>query len=189
MKQLDEDPKPPKDSKYLRRLIGDITFRQEDISGEMVLLQGERCMVDLQVLGYYYSPYAKGSNSIKKILPAVIQESDFLKNKYSKPVYGKSKQVKSLNFEEHVWIDPAHGMDPYKTLPRLFENYDTDRLNKCFGGFSELADGAAAMTAYSYLQFSHIPVDQREKLKGGLLRYCELDTMAMVMILEGWLNR
>ena len=44
------------------------------------------------------------------------------------------------------------------------------------------------MMAYNYLQFSHIPADQRETLRDGLLRYCELDTMAMVMILEGWLH-
>ena len=148
-------------------------------------------MVDLYklVLSYYYSPSAKGSNSIKKILPAIIQESDYLKNKYSKPVYGRLKQIKSLNFDEHIWIDQAYAMDPYKTLPPLFSEYDTEQLDKCFGGFDELADGGAAMTAYNYLQFSHIPGDQREQLRDGLLRYCELDTMAMVMILEGWLNR
>ena len=121
-------------------------------------------------------------------MPAIIQESGYLKNKYSNPVYGKSKQVKSINFDEHVWINQACGMDPYKTLPRLFVEYDAEQLDKCFGGFDELADGGAAMTAYNYLQFSHIPADQRETLRDGLLRYCELDTMAMVMILEGWLN-
>ena len=189
-RQLDEDQNPPKDRDALKNFIRDITNWKEDISGKGESKQGKRSMIDLYklVLNYYYSPYAKGSNSIKDILPAIIQESDFLKAKYSKPIYGRSKQVTSLNFDEHVWIDPKYNMDPYKTLPKLFEDYDTDQLDKFFGGFDELADGGAAMTAYNYLQFSHIPIDQREKLKEGLLRYCELDTMAMVMILEGWLN-
>jgi hypothetical protein len=190
IKQLDEDHNPPKDRDALKSFIRDITNWKEDVSGKGESKQGKRCMVDLYklVLNYYYSPFAKGSNSIKSILPAIIQESDFLKSKYSQPIYGRSKQVRSLNFDEHIWIDPVYNMDPYKTLPRLFEDYDTDQLDKFFGGFDELADGGAAMTAYNYLQFSHIPGDQREKLKEGLLRYCELDTMAMVMILEGWLN-
>jgi len=189
-RQLDEDQNPPKDRDALKGFIRDITNWKEDISGKGESKQGKRSMVDLYklVLNYYYSPYAKGSNSIKDILPAIIQESDFLKAKYSKPIYGRSKQVTSLNFDEHIWIDPKYNMDPYKTLPKLFEDYDTDQLDKFFGGFDELADGGAAMTAYNYLQFSHIPIDQREKLKEGLLRYCELDTMAMVMILEGWVN-
>jgi len=189
-RQLDEDQNPPKDRDTLKSFIRDITNWKEDILGKGESKQGKRSMVDLYklVLNYYYSPYAKGSNSIKDILPAIIQGSDFLKAKYSKPIYGRSKQVTSLNFDEHIWIDPKYNMDPYKTLPKLFEDYDTDQLDKFFGGFDELADGGAAMTAYNYLQFSHIPIDQREKLKDGLLRYCELDTMAMVMILEGWLN-
>ena len=190
-KQLDADQNPPADRKVLKSFIRKITNWNEEVSGKTESKLGKRCMVDLYklVLSYYYSPFAKGSNSIKKILPAIIQESDYLKNKYSKPIYGKSKPVKSLNFEEHIWIDQAYNMDPYKTLPKLFDDYDTGQLDKCFGGFDELADGGAAMTAYNYLQFSHIPSDQREKLKEGLLRYCELDTMAMVMILEGWLNK
>jgi len=39
--------------------------------------------------------------------------------------------------------------------------------------------------AYNMLQFSEIPADQRHRIKDAMLRYCELDTMAMVMLLEG----
>jgi hypothetical protein len=42
------------------------------------------------------------------------------------------------------------------------------------------------MTAYNYLQFSDIPVEQRKSISDALLRYCELDTLAMVMLVEGW---
>ena len=42
------------------------------------------------------------------------------------------------------------------------------------------------MTAYYKLQFGEVPDIQRNALVNGLLRYCELDTMAMVMIYEYW---
>ena len=48
----------------------------------------------------------------------------------------------------------------------------------------ELRDGGAAMMAYAYLQFGDLHAEQRELIRKALLRYCELDTMAMVMIWE-----
>ncbi len=42
------------------------------------------------------------------------------------------------------------------------------------------------MTAYARLQFSDIPEDERKAVCQALLRYCELDTLAMVMIWEAW---
>jgi hypothetical protein len=49
-----------------------------------------------------------------------------------------------------------------------------------------LGDGGAALTAYNYLQFSEVPDEQRQSIAAALLRYCELDTLAMVMLVEGW---
>ena len=40
--------------------------------------------------------------------------------------------------------------------------------------------------AYAYMQFSDMPNEERKKIVEGLLRYCELDTLAMVMIYEHW---
>ena len=51
---------------------------------------------------------------------------------------------------------------------------------------TELADGAAAMTAYARLQFEDVSERERQTTEAALLRYCELDTLAMVMIWEGW---
>jgi len=36
------------------------------------------------------------------------------------------------------------------------------------------------------MQFSEMGDDEYNELKNGLLRYCELDTLAMVMIYEAW---
>ena len=50
--------------------------------------QGTRDMVDLckVVVKYYYNPHTFGSNSIKKVLPAVLKSSQFVQEKYSKPI-------------------------------------------------------------------------------------------------------
>lgn len=47
---------------------------------------------------------------------------------------------------------------------------------------STISNGGAALTAYSQLQFSDDV--QAEALAKALLRYCELDTMAMVFLWE-----
>lgn len=49
-----------------------------------------------------------------------------------------------------------------------------------------LKEGGAATIAYAKLQFSHMSDFEREELKKALLKYCELDTLAMVMIVEAW---
>ena len=42
------------------------------------------------------------------------------------------------------------------------------------------------MIAYARMQFSEMQSSEHEELVKGLLRCCELDTFAMVMIYEGW---
>jgi hypothetical protein len=48
----------------------------------------------------------------------------------------------------------------------------------------EIYDGGAAMAAYGKMQFTHMSDQERDKIKNALLRYCKLDTLAMVMILQ-----
>ncbi len=139
------------------------------------------------VLSYYYSPAAKGSNSIKDILPAVIRDSNFIRNKYSQPIYG-TDLIPSLNFKNHTWISEQFQMNPYKTLPAILDGYSNDSFDQFFEMDEELRDGGAAMMAYAYLQFADIHPEQNELIRKALLRYCELDTMAMVMIWEYWGN-
>ena len=49
-----------------------------------------------------------------------------------------------------------------------------------------IAEGGAAATAYARLQFEDMKPETRDKINAALLRYCELDTLAMVMIVQGW---
>ena len=147
-------------------------------------------MIDMLILvkNYYYVPRMKGSNSIKVVLPAVLQTSEYIQNKYSRSIYGKNSTIRSLNYEDGwVWIQKDENGDiinPYKLLPKLFDG--VEETEDFLTGDSYLADGGAAMTAYMKMQFTNMPELEKESLIQGLLRYCELDTLAMVMIFEAW---
>lgn len=42
------------------------------------------------------------------------------------------------------------------------------------------------MTAYARMQFTQMSVEEHERVAKALLRYCELDTFAMVLIYQYW---
>lgn len=141
--------------------------------------------LDNLVKRFFYHPSMKGSNSIKRVLPATIVASPMLREKYRAPRYG-TEEIPSLNVRNHVWIDER--LDPYKTLPPLFSDLAPEELAslEIMEESEAIREGGAAMTAYCRLQFTEMPEAQRDALVRGLLRYCELDTMAMVMIYEYW---
>ncbi len=152
-------------------------------------------MVDLWhlVKRYYYDPYTKGSNSIKYVLPAVLNSSDFLKEKYGKPIYGAASGIPSLNFTEWQWLqNDERGMvkDPYSLLPKLFTDIDEKNSALLLSSDDDnvIKHWGAAITAFARLQFEEMTEYEREATKGGLKKYCELDTMAMVMIYEAWVD-
>lgn len=155
--------------------------------------EGNRNMVDMLdlVKCYYYHPKMKGSNSIKYVLPAVLSSSDYLKEKYTKPIYGSGTGIKSLNFKDHIWVefdDNEQVKDPYRNLPDLYQGYTNEELDEIefFSDETQLANGGAAMAAYARMQFTEMNNIERQELTKALLKYCELDTLAMVMIYEGW---
>ena len=147
----------------------------------------DRDMVDLRkvVLDYYYNPYAKGSNSIKFLLPALLQSSAYLKKKYSRPI--GEIALGSKNFAaDHIWLEVSKGMvvNPYDALPPLFDKWTDAQLEELLLDIEDIANGGAALTAYARLQFTDMGETERNAIRKALLRYCELDTLAMVMIYE-----
>ena len=154
---------------------------------------GPRDMVDLLevVKRYFYEPREMGgSNSIKVVLPAVLNVSQFLKDKYSQPIYGSqipSQNIPSTNPIAWIVTDTAGHVDnPYHLLPSVskllgFAIIDDDMLEK-IGEDMTIANGGAALTAYNKLMFCNGSMS--DALREALLRYCELDTMAMVFIWE-----
>mgnify|MGYP001404457631 CR=1 FL=1 len=146
-----------------------------------------RPMVDLRevILDYYYNPLVKGSNSIKAVLPAILNSCEFLKHKYTKPI--SEINLTSLNFKpSFIWIRTNDGdiESPYKLLPPIFETLSPKKTIDFISGLKNISDGGAALTAYSKLQFVDMSIEERISIRKSLLKYCELDTLAMVMIYE-----
>lgn len=187
-------------------------YRQLDVSNEpdkLELMQfidsitevkdenhvGERNMVDLlDIVKRYFYHYKemRNSNSLKVVLPAVLNTSRFLQEKYERAIYGS--EIPSLNISSAApinWIsflsdgridNPYHLLPPVSTfmptvggLGLLNEEGEEDDMT--------IANGGAALTAYSKLMFCK-GADMNKALREALLRYCELDTMAMVFIWE-----
>jgi hypothetical protein len=172
------------DSNELIHFIKSISHSKSD---SVEKWKGNRDMVDLWeiVKKYYYNPLTKGSNSIKYVLPAILNSCEYLQIKYSKPL--KEIGLSSQNFNEnHMWLSHHDGVydNPYKKLPKLFEDWTEEELDEIVSGMEELADGGAALTAYGKMQYTDISETELNELSTALLKYCELDTLAMVMLFE-----
>jgi len=69
----------------------------------------------------------------------------------------------------------------------LFEDIDLETAQS-FITDDSINSGGAALTAFAKIQFTEISDLERDRVINGLLKYCELDTLAMVMIYEYWKN-
>ena len=189
--QLAESHEPDKEE-----LIAFINTITHDTNGR----KGERDMIDLRevVMKFYYC-YSQmhGSNSIKQVLPAVLNSSKYLQDKYSQKIYGSLIHSRNIPETDPIaWIQPlADGTidNPYHLLPSVAAYLDiteeqAQRLEGTVAGEDDMkiANGGAALTAYSKLMFCDGQMDSA--LRIALLRYCELDTMAMVFIWEYFLH-
>ena len=173
-------------------LIAWIQTIAKPTGGEKNPWKPNREMVDLLELvkSYFWHPRMRGSNSIKQVLPAILEASPFLAEKYGKPIYGSEAGIPSLNYKNKQWFELDENKkpkDPYQLLDKVFKELDRNELDRLYGD-EELADGGAAMMAYAKMQFSEMTEEEYQELTQCLLRYCELDTLAMVMLLEGWIH-
>jgi hypothetical protein len=181
MVQLDESLSPPADAEELKVFL------------ESLIKSGERAMVDLCELAKdaYFHVATKGSVSIKKVLPAMLASNAWLRQHYAQPIYGAEGGMPSLNYKNFTWLpNDENGKsidDPYEILRDL----GAEMLGESLAAGQDpddlvIAEGGAAATAYSRLQFEDLQDAQKSQIKQALLRYCELDTLAMVMVVQGW---
>lgn len=118
----------------------------------------------------YYNCEMGNSLSIKDVLRSIMSHSNFLREKYSQP-------YSSHNFKNIVWWqDNGKGgaRNPYKILMET--------------GDSPIRRGTEAMVVYGKLLAQQKEIVRLEAYQNALLKYCELDTLAMVMIYEHWLE-
>lgn len=184
------DPSPPSDAPALVAFIESITQRKAS-QGQWI---GPRNMVDLCKLAerYYFHPDTRGSSSLKKVLPALMKASPVLRQLYAVDRYG-SAEMPSLNLAHGMawWVPGEHGvLDPYDLLPKVFSDVSREEQDALETALAqELQDGGAAMPAYARLQNEDIGAAERQRIERALLRYCELDTLAMVMAVQAWRGR
>ena len=132
-------------------------------------------MVDLCKLAQqtYYVDGSEGSSSIKRLLKPTLNASSHLKSIYGSSTYN------SANFSNFQWYqldDDGCAKDPYDIMGNP-DQHDSATITM----------GMAAATAYHKLQ-NDVDLNEadRKDIETSLLRYCELDTLAMVMILQAW---
>jgi hypothetical protein len=123
-------------------------------------------------LEHYFHPKMKGKTSIKKVLPAVLYENT--SERISRWLEEFKPDCSLLE-----WNNDGKIMDPYGQLPTLEVYEEAEKT---------LNDGGGAMSAYQDILFGLRKNDQEalEAYKKGLLNYCKLDTLAMVIIWEHW---
>lgn len=200
--EIDDKRDEIADADELISFINDITKPSGAEKKDESEVAGYKAMVDLHTLVKegYYSAKAGGSISLKHILPAILNDARETAAMYTKPgVYGAGLMIDSLNFKEpegHVWLRPDKGNDPYKTLPKVFggKNDSLDSMLARLAGDEEVEgeyeggainQGGLAMTAYNYTQFADLSQADRKEIEDALYRYCELDTLAMVILVQG----
>ena len=168
------------DKDELMAFIESITYDKDD-------RYGERNMVDLceVVVRYFYDPTMKGSNSIKVVLPAVLRSRE-LQQMYEKPYreYVDSPNFADFDFSLINYTDKAKGEvgNPYKFLPTIGAELFTE--SGAPDSEERINNGGLANANYAKLQYDGLSNEEKLKLKNALLRYCELDTMAMVLIYQ-----
>jgi hypothetical protein len=126
----------------------------------------------MQVFGswHYFHPQMKGKTSLKNVLPIVWMNHPYLwETPWFKEDYVKFKDGKIL--------------DPYDTLSGDVEEIDDDRN-------VVVRDGTSAMRAYHDMVFGECGNDPaaRAAWRDKLLRYCQLDTMSMVIVWKHWMK-
>lgn len=165
-KELRREPERVPDARALIRWLGDLVERHDSNHSHPPYL------ADLSrlVKSYYYNRHMENSLSIKDVLKSVMTTSQTLKQRYSKP-------YSSTNFEEVCWWqwDARREMvhSPYQILRTMQGNEGIGR-------------GTEAMVEYGKLLTGTVPEAERQAVIKALLRYCELDTLAMVMIVQHW---
>jgi hypothetical protein len=124
-------------------------------------------MVDMYTIcrEHYFHPRMEGKTSIKRTLDAVWQEAEWLREEWKEYLVEKDGEI----------------LGPYAGLPPVVVG-ETE---------VDVANGTGAIRAYEAMLYGQERDNPAVKAqwKEALLRYCKLDTAAMVMIWEYWRRR
>jgi hypothetical protein len=139
--------------------------------------KSERCLDLLEISrGHFYDPAMMGSHSLKKVLPVVWKNPAIQKlfPKYAVDQHGQPVK------------------NPYDALPALTLQDSKDHAldHSKLGDLDVVKNGPGAMLAYEHVRYGLAASDQaaRKSIRRQLMRYCELDTAAMVMVWKYWVG-
>jgi len=147
------------------------------------LCETEGRFIDLNSLAkhYYFHPLMKGKTSIKWVLPAVLSSMNSRRIK---------NWLENCSPDFNLYEEDQNGIpkDPYELLkpPKIFE--EAEKLDKATDHDVYVNEGTGAMRAYEDLMIGLNKGNEeiKQKYQEALLRYCKLDTLAMVIIWEYW---
>jgi len=125
-------------------------------------------LVDMNKLtqDYYFHPKMAGRTSLKYVLPAI---------------WGSNESLHELSWlKRYVKKSGSELLNPYETLPPI----------EICGVNQTVKEGTGAMTAYQEMLYGEVAKDPEMKGKWRelLRQYCELDTLAMVVVFRHWLG-
>ncbi len=166
-KELMEDKEEVHDAENLTEWISGIISRHDSSHKSGPYLSD----LSRLVKNYYYNAKMEDSLSIKDVLQSIMAVSPRLKDIYSKP-------YNSSNYDSAIWWQSdANGLtiSPYRLMLDEDENGDEG-----------VRRGTEAMVVYAGLLTEDLGPGDRKRYQKALLRYCELDTLAMFMIYQHW---
>lgn len=159
-------------------VLRDIYFQMDDYGYENLELKtwlskivkfnnwNKTRLVDMNAmtLKYYFHPRMKAKTSLKSVLPAIWVTNPYLYQLPWLATYFKAENGKILN--------------PYDVLSSIEISEQSIAIK----------DGTGAMTAYLEMLFGQHSEDEaiKQKWQDLLRQYCQLDTMAMVIIWTHW---
>jgi len=175
----------PELKQWLETMVKFRKRKDEDILIADHLCETEGRFVDLHDLTkkYYFHPAMKGKTSIKWVLPAIM--SSINSGRIKEWLENFAPEINLFDLDEN-----GIPKDPYKLLPPL-EIYEEGEKSAEESGEEEFVnEGTGAMRAYEDLMIGLNKGDSRKKqiYAEALLRYCKLDTLAMAIIWEYWIN-
>ena len=165
-RELQEEAEVIPDSKWLIQWIEEIIQRNDSSHSQPPYVAD----MSRQVRHFYYNKEMGSSLSIKDVLQSVMNQSAYLKEKYSQP-------YSSSNFDDIIWWQSENGkaQSPYDILQK--------------SGNSTVGRGTEAMVLYGKLIADNMTKKEQDARRASLLRYCELDTLAMLMIYQHWKHK
>jgi hypothetical protein len=137
----------------------------------MLEKDGLTMILDMNMLAlkYYFHPLMGGRTSIKVTLPAVLQSTT-------------STKIRNWLIGENLFGSTENNaiINPYDLLPKI------DIMEKA----ESVKDGSGAMRAYQDMLYGayYDNAEIKQQYRDALLKYCKLDTLAMVIIWEHWIT-